>query len=332
MINCIDRLLSINNPCTQVECAGIYDITDVMGFTWNKAAGIAEGNFKEYTGYQIASKVRRISAKTVMADLMAELYTRGWATNLTNGSYTTGEFKTKAIGASTAKRGVQITSHGNCVYAGMKLVNISIKGSTDITTNLHILADGIETILPITLQANVQKTITNICGSNGQQIFTGDNSMITIWIEDVLFRPIEVKPNCPTCSGGVHNSCGVAKGWSMAGTTVTENKTLAYGILAVVNCECNYDSILCSFPNDEMKAQIMKYQASIQFARLGLETERFNYFTIYGREELLEYIAIAQNGYAKRIKQYADSLRGYLMTNKFCGCIQCNGSELKSLV
>lgn len=332
MITCIDRLLSINNPCGTSGCTGIYDMTDVIGFTWGKAAGIAEGNFKESTGYQIAQKVRRISAKTVMADLMGELYLRGWASNLTNGQYLTGEFKTNVIPTSTSKRGIQITTHSKCLYSGMKLRSVTIKGSTDITTNLNIEADGVTTTIEIQLLANKQLTLMNVCGSNGQSIFNGENKKITIWIEDENFHPIEVKPNCPTCMTGTPNTCAISKGWVNNGSTITENKSLAYGIIAEVNCECNYDMILCSLPNDEYKAQLMKYQASIQFARLSLETERFNYFTIYGREELEKYIAIAQNGYKKRITEYTESLRAFLMKNAFCGCITCNGSEVKSMI
>lgn len=331
MNSCINRLLSINNPCGADLCTGIYDITDVIGFTWGKAAGIAEGNFKEYTGYQIAKKVRRLSARTAMSDIMAELYVKGWATGLTAGEHTAGTFGTKTPAGSTAKRGIQIKSVSKCGFSGMKLKSISVKGCTDITTTLYIQHDTELTSFPITLRANIVETFVNLCDSNGVNIFSTEKGNITIWIEDEDFHPYEVKPNCQTCGGKVA-VCANSKGWQMSGATVTENKTLAYGITATVACECDYDKILCALPNDEYKAQIIRYAASIQFARLALETERFNYFTIYGREELLEYIAIAQNGYKKRVNEYVNSLYSWFQKNKYCGCIECFSSTQKALV
>jgi len=333
MLSCIDRLLSIDNPCgTSQGCTGIYKITDVIGFTWGKAAGIAEGNFKEDTGYQIAHKVRRIAAKTVVSDIMAQLYIKGWATNLTRGNYNTGTFGTNVIPCSSDKRGIQITSKPPCTYSGMKLRSITIQSANTIDIDVNIQVDTTLITIPISLTARVPLTINNVCGTNGEPIFNRESGNITVWVQNSNFQPVEVKPNCPTCGGGNENLCASSKGWSMVSGQSIENKLLAYGIIADVECECNYDRILCDLPNDEFKAQLLKYQASIQFAQLGLQTERFNYFTIYGRDELNQYIALAQSNYSKIIPTYIESLRSYLQQNKFCGCLKCDGSTTKSLV
>lgn len=334
MNSCLDRLLSINDPCGVDSCMGIYDITDVIGFTWNKAAGIAEGNFKEYTGYQIAQKVRRISAKTVMSDIMAAMGVKGWATYLTAGQHDAGNFKTNTPAGSTSKRGIQITAKSKCAFSGLKLLSISVKGCTDITTNLVVqINTGTAYSFPITLKANQVFTTSSLCTVDGSNIFATEAGVITIWIEDENFHPYEVKPTCPTCPGAsAKERCATSKGWVDNGITIKENEHLAYGITAMVACECDYDKILCALPNDEYKAQIMKYQASIQLARLSLETERFNYFTIYGREELLQYIAIAQNGYTKRINEYVNSLEQWFKVNQYCGCVVCHGSKTMALV
>lgn len=332
MLSCIDRLLSINDPCAQSACRGLNDISDVIGFTWARAADLAEGAFKESTGYQIAIKARRKAVQAVAADLMAEMQLRGWATNLTSGGYTTGHYKTNTITGSSAKRGIQITAQQKCVYSGMRLKSVSVKSATTVETTLHILSGNNETEVPISLIANKTLTLTNVCDADGVNIFTGESPQITIWIEDAEFSPIEVKPNCQTCSGGKANPCATSAGWSDNGSQVVTNKTMAYGIVADVQCECNYDLILCSLPNDELKSQLLLYGTSVQFARLALETSRFNYFTIHGRDELQEYIAIAQNGLKKRLTQYVESLRPHLMANKYCGCLKCDGSTLRPLV
>jgi hypothetical protein len=331
MQSCIERYLTINSPCGESLCEGIYNITDVVGFTWNKAAGIAEGNFKESTGYQIAKKVRSIAAKTMMADFMAQLNIRGWATNLTAGSVRSGDFKTTVLPGSSIKRGVQIKAKDKCSYSGMKIKTISIKGGTDLNTTVYVQIDDIVYTFSVELLADKLYTLQNLCDSDGKNLFATDGATITIWIEDVNFKPYEVKPNCARCQAKTI-ICGEGKGWTKNGATVVESSSIAYGIIADIDCECDYDKIICALPNDEYKAQILKYAASIQFARMALETDRFNYFTIYGREELREYIAIAQNGYSKRINEYITSLRAYFMTNEFCQCVKCNGSTTKSLV
>lgn len=310
---------------------GIYDITDVIGFTWPKAADIAEGNFKEYTGYQIAYKSRRLAARDAMSDIMAQLYVKGWATGLTAGEHIAGEFKTNTPAGSASKRGIQIKSISKCGFSGMRLKSISIKGCTDLSTTLYVQADTELLEFPIELKSRQVLTLTNLCDSNGVNIFSTDKGTLTIWIEDEDFKPYEVKPKCVTCGGGVA-TCANSKGWVMTGAVVTENKTLAYGITATVACECDYDKILCALPNDEFKAQIIKYKLTAKFAELALTTERFNYWDMYGREETALIKSEAEAMYSKRINEYINSLYAWLQKNKYCGCIECHASTTKALV
>lgn len=331
MQSCVERYLSINSPCGDQLPTGICDITEVTGFTWNRAADIAEGNFKESTAYQIAVSIRRRSATVVMADLMQAMYEKGWATNLTAGQHRSGDFKANTPAGSALKRGIQITAAAKCGYTGMKLKSVFIKGTTDVTTTVNIMVDNEVSQYPVTLIAHQIYDMQNLVDAAGKNLFAVNGAVITIWIEDVNFKPYEVTPNCARCHAQVV-ICANSKGWVKNGTSVSENPNLAYGIIAEVSCECDYDRILCALPNDEFKAQLLKYQMSILFARKALETDRFNYFTIYGREELLQYIAIAQNGYRTRIDLYIKALRTYFKTNKFCGCIECFGSQQLPLV
>lgn len=213
----------------------------------------------------------------------------------------------------------------------MKLRSIFIKGTTDLATQVHISIDGTVYDFDVNLVAHQIYDMQNLVDANGKNIFAVGGAVITIWIEDVNFKPYEVTPNCARCMQK-EVICANSKGWVSNGSTISENPNLAYGIVAEVTCECDYDRILCALPNDEFKAQLLKYQVSILFARRALETDRFNYFTIFGREELLEYIAIAQNGYRTRIDLYMETLRTYFKTNKFCGCVECYSSATLPLV
>lgn len=331
MNSCIERLVSINNPCGETLCTGIYDVTDVLGFTWPKAASIAEGSFKEYTGYQIAQKVRRLSAKSAMSDIMAQFYLKGWATGLTAGEHIAGEFKTNTPAGSTYKRGIQIKSISKCGFSGMRLKSISIKGCTDLTTTLYVQYDTELLTFDITLQSNKVLTLVNLCDANGVNIFATDSGTITIWIEDEDFHPYEVKPKCLTCGGGTA-VCANSKGWINNGGVITENKSLAYGITATVACECDYDKILCALPNDEFKAQIIRYKMTATFADFALNTTNFNYWDMYGREETALIKDEANAMYSKRINEYVASLYEWLTRNNYCKCIKCDGSTNKALV
>lgn len=325
--DCLDNIISIKDPCVDYSTTALptsysgYDLFDLPGISFKKANLIADEDY--LTGLNLLNDKRRLAILSIHSELMAVMNANNFRVRTVTDMFNTvGELRSSYVNIGSKLAGIRITNKVyTCSIKKLKIENvyIGVRVETDTEVNL-IIKDGATTYTyPITLKAGKTTRIR-------PGIFI-TQSECDIYIQNgsALYR-LSINPNC----GCGSNRSGCAAVTGLLDTTTNTNES--YGIWADVVCECDLSTILCALSGNSLLGEIVLYKTGVNILDEGLKTDRLNFFTIYGKEEMKETKIEWENIYREKWNLFIQSLRQSLTNVDRCGCVDCYGLRIAANV
>lgn len=324
-MGCLDNIISIKG-CTQGESLSGLDLLDAPELSSNILEYAA--NEDTLSGAQLAKEKVALATKLVKTDLMLALTNNNIIPNLANRSYVTGEFRpATTISASAKMRGQTLYRPDNRRGNMRKLVINKIR--------IYPLADVAEATVKL-LDASpgdgtgTQYTYTFALTANQVNEFeinkTIEGSYARVTMDGTDIPVASSYMTCFVgCGGKKPNDCGYVK--STIGDSDIGGRE-GYGIVLDFKCECDYDVLLCNLAEHYI-GHLVWLKSRIVLLEAGINTDRYNSFFIYGKEEMLNTIKQLSADYNNRWYALMQTMPSTLKSFPD-DCLVCNGAQWKT--
>lgn len=324
MNDCYANIIGIRPNCevdNGTEPTSGYYIQDYVGINIKSAANIADGEM--LSGLEYLTDLRRRAMVRLQNDILRYINTEFKVNSIQGEPWsTTKKVRGNSLGILTDndKRGIVLEKkRKDCKLQSIFIHSVTINIANDESDATFYIADAtnnqITTFSGLTLYENVDNefVINRFFKGNEIQIYMlGD------------MNPISVDIHC-NCGGESSSPCVNVKG--MLNTTLTKSE--GYGITASVSCRCNFESLLCDLKMDQVLGQAAFELIGGMFYDEMSRTSRFNWLTIYNKEEIIEQSQAAFKLYADYFMASMAGLRSYIEAAGPCGCIDCGGMQVK---
>lgn len=322
---CFENILGIKPNCDCGESgepkSGYY-ISDYAGITLQGAANIADETY--HSGIEFLKGIRDKAMRKMQNDLLAYINLNFKTNNMIGYEWCSGKkYNTNTISpAPTLKRGILLEKkNAKCSLTKMFIQRIRVKTNFTGQTDLFV-ADlgGVLTTYTIDLVAGA---ITEI---EVELPVIGDEVKIYI---DGSVEVYSNKIDCQ-CRGGSSSKCAKVKGFTES-ASITLNTSEGYGIEADVICQCDYTNILCDLSMDAILGQAAYELAGAMYYEESLRTTRFNWMTIYNKEQIEQQVQVGFEAYKNYMENAMLGLRQFVVNaDGGCGCIDCSKIERKA--
>lgn len=317
---CLEEIISIPScNSNNTYCKPQFDITDVLGFSFEKGSYIND-TIEPKTSEYLKKRVK-IAAATVREDIMAALGSQGYLANTLLGTFNTTKENKPACLNSTGN-GVQIKIQKKHRCLGMRKMRISsicariksVNGATSGTTNIQIYdSAGITYTIPIEFNDG-RIFCTQACDGNGNEIvIMGEYANITYADSNVIAYSSE--PACGSCTNKCVDIYGLGNG--------AINTNESYGIDVRGECYCDFDTLICSIGSNTA-GLLMLYKLGSLLAIEAEFSQRANYKVIAQKNEAGYLINTNDKLYKELINKTTSGWGSFLKNYNGDGCIDCN--------
>jgi hypothetical protein len=317
----LNNIISVRDVnCSDCENASLsgLDLMDAPEISVLNLAHIA--NEEYVTGLNLAKKKVEQASVLVRNDLMSVLAANNVMPNLSNKTYSSGEFKTAVTFPAEAKeRGLTVYKNSRIkgTLRKLKIQHVNIYALTDATDAVLKIYDdyagGTVSTYNVNITANQVNTFNvayEIKGTFARVLLDGTDIPV---VSSFL--------TCYTgCNGSMPNDCGYTKGWY-------DDKEISgkegFGVNVDFSCECDYEQLLCDLSKTYI-GEIVWLKARVLLMEEHLRTNRLNNWVVYGREETEKYLTDVENQYREKWQVFVNAMPGILKQFKD-DCFVCNG-------
>jgi len=292
-------------------------VTPTSGLYVNNLYGVNLSKMDAVANTDYADAIEFITSKIAMAVAYVSTELKRYVMpyfklNSVIGHYKGGKFDEDLTyhTAVAANRGVRVDISESTL--SQILVNkVRIRANSAGAFNVVVRDGESTTNYAITLVAKTEQDVEINQYCNNKRVF--------ITVNNIAGSEGSAKMSC--CSG--YDILDVT-GWT--GTGVSSHH---YGIIADVTVVCNPIDLFCLVK--DFLAFATLYRFGLELANESLETDRFNYFSLVRREELIELRDSYQVDYDKEMKAVARTLP-VLLRKLDSYCIDCNQDKYNEVV
>lgn len=281
---CLDEIVTLGLcPDDGTPSSGLK-LVDAPGITLKNLALTATETYT--SGVDMALAKKDLALILVRNDFISELHRANVITEIAQPVYDAGIFNPDANnGTYSGYRGLTLykTGYSSTGLKSMFIEEVQLYPLASGEATLKIVDGYKEYTYPITLVANQ----VNVFGASELSgfPFTVESSSARVTIDNTSISFAKTALICHSGCSGSKNSCGYVDGWD--GTNKVQKE--GYGINIKFKCECDYSKILCSLSNSFAGELIwLKWQILIMEEQFN--SNRFEGWVIYGRDELKDYI------------------------------------------
>lgn len=316
---CLEHIISIPG-CGNEESLSGYSITDLTGISIKQSANVATE--KHVSGLNLLRDVRRRAYMAVRNDVITFLKGNGYIANSTTSAWSTMELRDGSIEAATSAgdyRGIVIkkTQRGSVLHK-MHIPYVMVKAAHTGTLLLRV-EDGENAITyPFeSVSGSISKVKIN---------YTAESDVVYLLLPDTI-DVYSVKPNC-SCGG---SSTPKSKYFTTKGYyNGIETKQEGFGIWTDVVGKCEYDYLLCYLATDGLLGEIVMYKAGVFIMDEQIKSDRFNYYTVYDKEQAAQTGQEWENHYRERFNTLVQSLPK-ILPNIDPLCIDCRSRRIANV-
>lgn len=325
---CIDSIVTLGIcPDEGVSKSGLT-LMQAPGISPNILADIASETYVK--GTTLAMEKKRLILTQVKNDFYGALHLNNVMTQLPETEYNSSYFiETTDKGTYDGMRGVIINkAHrtGNLRKTYIKTIELFPLQSGE--TTLQVKVGGLEYNYPITVVADQ----INVFDEDTLDGFPFEvppqyaNVRVSVDQSDISFASAEIQ--CMQgCGGKMPNDCAWAEGWD----GVKKVKSEGYGVNVTFYCKCDYDQILCDLSNS-FSGEIVWLKWQIAILEEQYQTDRFNNWVIYNREDIQKHILPdLENKYVNKWNSLMAGMPG-ILKNYRDSCLNCKGIRWRSNV
>lgn len=314
MASCLDTIIGIPDDCGEIQASmSGYKITDLPGISVKRMSNIADEDY--ITGIKLIQDKYRLAKLNITNDLVKFLQGHNYVVNTVNKLWTSSnEIKTTlAAGAVGQFRGLVIykrTRH--CALEKMYIPYVYVKANVtgEVTLRIEDGSDYYEYPIDVEAGKYLRYHID----------YTAENDEVRILLPSDT-AVYSVVPNCQ-CNNTEKSDCVTVMGISN-GTT---SKKQSYGIVADVQCVCDYEYLMCAIA--KQVGEPLMYLTGYLIADEAIKTDRLTLETTYKDEQWEATKAEWYGKYTESFNSIIASLPNILPRIDKCGCIEC-GSSIK---
>lgn len=315
---CLNKIISIRGCDDETSLSG-FDLFDLPGISLPMAASIADPGYVQ--GKALLKDKRRLALLKIKNDLMKFLHAHGFIANLFSSLWRSGEYRSRIVEAGTAGeyRGLIFYTKQEgkkaCNLRRMFIPAVYVKSNHSGDTILTIVDGPNEYDYDITLYAGKTVKVNVNFRAEYEDVMILLPSDIEVYSADPYCDCPDKKSDCVKVLG-INNN--------------VTNTSETYGITADVQCECDYDLLLCSLASKGLMGEVVLYKTGVEIMDERLKTERLNYFTTYGHDEAKSILREWEGKYGDAWNTLIAALPQTLPQIDGCGCLSCGGTKIRA--
>lgn len=314
MNDCLNNIVTLGACDDEAPSSG-FKLLDAAGISIKNLNNIADDSYIK--GVELAERKKQVALNIVRNDFLSALAAKNVVTQLVDRTYSSSTFITNStLGIYNGERGLTLFRSRNIRgnLTKQTISSVDIYGSATGNIDLVIYDAGIKTEYEFTL-VNGQ---VNTFSINYEVRSSNDAEFCRVVINNSTFQPASATIACKEgCNNTMPNECGYIRGWD--GSKQVKNES--YGININFSCQCDYESLLCSFSKTYIGELIwLKWQSLIFDEQY--KTNRFVNWVIYNRDDLPGYIESLESQYASQWNNLNAGLYNMLKVYRD-SCIDC---------
>src|SRR5690606_15875361 len=289
-----------------------YDLMDAPEITTNRISGALTEHYTQVRPFLL--HVVKTEFNDLKNDFLSVISANGFAADLIEKKYQTGEFSNKPLPAANFERGFtlyKVNKKGNSLKS--LRINTLFINSLEQKDSVNVrIYDG-NTLVTVTVRGVVvginEFNINYKVQSNSARIVLPSNEL------QVASTPLTCFVGC---NGTKPNDCAYTKGFNNGDVSVKEG----YGLNVNFSCFCDYESILCDL-STSYTGKLLYLKARMRVLQEIESSDRLNHIVIYGKDDAARKRAELQAEYNQTWNTLVQGLPNIL--KGYCGdCIQCN--------
>lgn len=307
-MDCFNNFIGIKSCNTALTPRTGLFIEDLEGINLTLASGVAE----EETGVELFQAKLAYSYIRLKSDVLRHIqdYSR---VNTVLENRRVGKYKDTYLANAALDRGIKVTRE-NSRLSKIQIKDVTIKvNDTTVDKEFKIIDGDVETVYTFSGSAGDEVTvITDYIAKRDEVLVVMDNS-------DVQVNDSSLYDSDCSCVKKNYRYFDVF-GWNGTGTNST-----TYGMRVNVNMVCSDDDIICLFNHRLGLAAL--YGAGIEILKEVVESDRFNYITMFGIEAAQAKIEEWKEYYNSEIESQIDGIKSLLNRTDDI-CVECRKNRV----